>query len=75
MTPIERAIRRREFYIDIVIIGCGVIAYYSVWAGEIAAVVFIVSLVLLVAALIANHVMHGRLRKHASRVVGEDGSR
>jgi len=27
MTPIERAIRRREFYIDIVILVCGVIAY------------------------------------------------
>jgi uncharacterized membrane protein YeiH len=75
MTPIERAIRRREFYIDIAIIGCGVIAYYSVRAGEIAAVVFIVSLVLLVAALIANHVTHGRLRKRASRVISEDGSR
>jgi hypothetical protein len=75
MTPIERAISRREFYIDIVIISCGVIAYYSARAGEIAAIVFIVSLVLLVVALIANHVVHGRLRKRASRLVSEDDGR
>jgi hypothetical protein len=67
MTPVE--IRRREFYIDIAIIGCGVIAYYAVRAGEVAAVVFVASVLLLAAALIANHVIHGRLRKRAAGLI------
>ena len=75
MTPIERVIRRRQFYIDIVLTGCGVIAYYAVRAGEIAAVVFFASLILLVAALIANHVVHGRLLKRASPIISEDDRR
>ena len=61
--------------LNIAVIGCGVIAYYAVRAGEIAAVVFFASLILSVAALIANHVVHGRLLKRASRIIREDDRR
>ena len=63
MTPTERTISRRVFYIDVGIVGCAITAYYAVRNGDIAAAVFFGAVVFLVAAAIANHVVHGRLRK------------
>jgi hypothetical protein len=65
VTPAERAISLREFIIDLVIVGCGITLYYALRNGEIAAVVFFAAYVLLVAALIANHVVHRGLKKRA----------
>jgi hypothetical protein len=65
MTPTERAISLREFIIDLVIVGCGVTMYYAVRNGEIAAVVFFAAIMLLVAAMIANHFIHRGLKKRA----------
>jgi hypothetical protein len=65
MTPTERAISQRGFLIDAVIVGCGLLAYHAVRNGEIAAVVFFGACVLLVAAMIANHVIHRGLKKRA----------
>ena len=65
MTPTERAFSLREFIIDLVIVGCGVTMYYVLRNGEIAAVVFFAACVLLVAAMIANHVVHRGLKKRA----------
>ena len=67
MTPTERAISLREFIIDLVIVGCGITLYYALRNGEIAAVVFFAACVLLVAAMIANHVVHRGLKKRARR--------
>jgi hypothetical protein len=65
VTPTGRAISLREFIIDLVIVGCGVTMYYALRNGEIAAVVFFAASVLLVAAMIANHVVHRGLKKRA----------
>ena len=65
VTPAERAISLREFIIDLVIVGCGITLYYALRNGEIAAVVIFAACVLLVAALIANHVVHRGLKKRA----------
>jgi hypothetical protein len=65
VTPTERAISLRQFIIDLVIVGCGITLYYAVRNGEIAAVVFFAACVLLVAAIITNHVVHRGLKKRA----------
>jgi hypothetical protein len=65
VTPTERAISLRKFIIDLVIVGCGITLYYALRNGDIAAVVFFAACVLLVAAMIANHVVHRGLKKRA----------
>jgi len=65
MTPVEHGIRRREFFIDVAMVGCGLVAFYAVRSGDLAAAAFFGVLIVLLLGVIANHVVHHRLKKQA----------
>jgi hypothetical protein len=80
MTPAERAINQREFFIHAGIIASGLIIYYAVRDGDIAAIVFLAACILLLVAMIANDLIHRGQRKRArqtgvelARFVSPDG--
>jgi hypothetical protein len=65
MTPTERAVGRRELIVDLVIVGCALVACHAVRNRGIDAIVFFGAFMLLAIAMTANHVIHRGFKKRA----------